>query len=197
MNTKEKIQKVAVKLFSEKGYTETSLREISEALNISKAALYYHFSNKEEIFTSIIEKNFKNTIKFHQELASLKISTWEILRKWIENTITSSMKNSEIWQIIRQIMMGKFKNKFHDLDLFSFINKNFEILNSIIKRGIKRGEIRDDIDPEFLTLAFLSTLHSVIGPMRYNIKNRDTNKIIETVLKIIKGGINNNEKQSI
>ncbi len=52
---KEKIQQVAIELFTEQGYDKTSLREIAEHLEVSKAALYYHFESKEEILRSITE----------------------------------------------------------------------------------------------------------------------------------------------
>ena len=46
---------VALKLFTEQGYEATSLREIAEALGVTKAALYYHFRTKDDIVTSLIE----------------------------------------------------------------------------------------------------------------------------------------------
>jgi AcrR family transcriptional regulator len=52
---RERIQQVAIELFTEQGYDKTSLREIAERLEVSKAALYYHFKSKEEILRSITE----------------------------------------------------------------------------------------------------------------------------------------------
>ncbi|MFI6057549.1 TetR/AcrR family transcriptional regulator [Streptomyces sp. NPDC051286] len=51
-DTKAEIRKVAIELFTEQGYEATSLREIAERLGITKAALYYHFSSKEDIVRS-------------------------------------------------------------------------------------------------------------------------------------------------
>ncbi|WP_335983572.1 MULTISPECIES: TetR/AcrR family transcriptional regulator [Streptomycetaceae] len=52
-DTRHRIQDVALKLFAEQGYEKTSLREIAERLNVTKAALYYHFKTKEDILISI------------------------------------------------------------------------------------------------------------------------------------------------
>ncbi|MFG2294869.1 TetR/AcrR family transcriptional regulator [Streptomyces sp. NPDC048603] len=54
-NTRQRIQDVALELFAEQGYEKTSLREIAERLEVTKAALYYHFKTKEEIIISIFE----------------------------------------------------------------------------------------------------------------------------------------------
>ena len=54
-NTRQRIQDVALELFAEQGYEKTSLREIAEHLDVTKAALYYHFKTKEEILVSVFE----------------------------------------------------------------------------------------------------------------------------------------------
>ncbi|SCG57750.1 TetR/AcrR family transcriptional regulator [Micromonospora inositola] len=53
--TRERIQAVALELFTEQGYEKTSLREIAERLGVTKAALYYHFKSKDEIVNSFVE----------------------------------------------------------------------------------------------------------------------------------------------
>ena len=53
-STRERILEVALRLFTEKGYDATSLREIAEELGVTKAALYYHFRTKEEILDSLM-----------------------------------------------------------------------------------------------------------------------------------------------
>ncbi|MGW0827489.1 TetR/AcrR family transcriptional regulator [Streptomyces sp. NPDC002845] len=54
-NTRQRIQDVALELFSEQGYEKTSLREIAEHLDVTKAALYYHFKTKEDILISLFQ----------------------------------------------------------------------------------------------------------------------------------------------
>lgn len=55
-STRERILDVALDLFAEQGYEPTSLREIAERLGVTKAALYYHFSSKEDIFMALHER---------------------------------------------------------------------------------------------------------------------------------------------
>src|SRR5438067_13790841 len=54
-DTRSRIQEVALELFTEKGYDQTSLREIAEKLEVTKAALYYHFKTKEDIVISLFQ----------------------------------------------------------------------------------------------------------------------------------------------
>lgn len=52
--TRAEAQRIALELFTTRGYEATSLREIAERLGISKAALYYHFASKEDILRSLM-----------------------------------------------------------------------------------------------------------------------------------------------
>jgi AcrR family transcriptional regulator len=58
-DTRARIQQVAVQLFTERGYDKTSLREIAEHLDVTKAALYYHFKSKEDIVRSLVEDHYE------------------------------------------------------------------------------------------------------------------------------------------
>jgi AcrR family transcriptional regulator len=52
-STRERILDIALELFNEKGYENTSLREIAERLGTTKAALYYHFERKQDILLEL------------------------------------------------------------------------------------------------------------------------------------------------
>ena len=55
-NTKEKILEEALKLFAQRGYVGTSMSDIATALGVTKAALYKHYTSKQQILDSIVEK---------------------------------------------------------------------------------------------------------------------------------------------
>ena len=52
-DTRERILDVALDLFIEQGFDGTSLRQIAEKLNVTKAALYYHFESKDDILMAL------------------------------------------------------------------------------------------------------------------------------------------------
>jgi AcrR family transcriptional regulator len=55
-DTRQRIQDVALELFLDRGYDQTSLREIAERLEVTKAALYYHFKTKEDIVGALFAR---------------------------------------------------------------------------------------------------------------------------------------------
>jgi AcrR family transcriptional regulator len=54
-DTRARVLQVALGLFAERGFAETSTRELSERLGFTKAALYYHFRTKDDLLGALIQ----------------------------------------------------------------------------------------------------------------------------------------------
>jgi AcrR family transcriptional regulator len=54
-DTRQRILDTALDLFIEQGFDKTPLREIAERVGVTKAALYYHFASKDEIFRTLMQ----------------------------------------------------------------------------------------------------------------------------------------------
>lgn len=86
-DTRQRIQDVALELFAEQGYEKTSLREIAERLDVTKAALYYHFKTKEEIIVSLFEdltKPIEDLIEWGRQQPHTLDTKQEIVRRYNE-----------------------------------------------------------------------------------------------------------------
>ncbi|MDQ0685458.1 AcrR family transcriptional regulator [Streptomyces achromogenes] len=84
-NTRQRIQDVALELFAEQGYEKTSLREIAERLEVTKAALYYHFKTKEEITVSIftdLTKPIEDLIEWGRSQPQTLETKHELVRRY-------------------------------------------------------------------------------------------------------------------
>ena len=55
-DTKERILETALELFAQNGYLGTSMNDIAERLGFTKAALYKHYTSKQEILDKIVER---------------------------------------------------------------------------------------------------------------------------------------------
>lgn len=56
MNTKENIEKIALELFSKRGYHAVSIRNICKEVGIKESTIYYYFKNKRAIMDSVLDK---------------------------------------------------------------------------------------------------------------------------------------------
>lgn len=66
-DTKERILETALELFAQSGYLGTSMNDIAEKLGITKGALYKHYTSKQEILDSIVERMNKNDYERAEE----------------------------------------------------------------------------------------------------------------------------------
>lgn len=64
MSKKEDILNAATKLLAAKGYKDASMAELAKFSGVAQGTIFYHYSNKEELFLSIL-KAFKEDIGTH------------------------------------------------------------------------------------------------------------------------------------
>jgi AcrR family transcriptional regulator len=84
-DTRERIKEVALALFLEQGYDKSSLREIAEALDVTKAALYYHFRTKEEILIELCKEYLdavEEIVAWAREMPRDRETRQELLRRY-------------------------------------------------------------------------------------------------------------------
>ena len=58
-HTKQKILEISLDLFSRKGFSAVSIRDICGQVQIKESTVYYHFRNKQAIFDELLEQ-FQN-----------------------------------------------------------------------------------------------------------------------------------------
>jgi AcrR family transcriptional regulator len=102
-DTRSRIQEIALDLFTEKGYDATSLREISERLGVTKAALYYHFKSKEEIVESMTADHvarIEELIEWAGDQDLTPQARREFVRRYMENLSVS--KHFKVMKFLQQ-----------------------------------------------------------------------------------------------
>jgi AcrR family transcriptional regulator len=113
-DTRARIQAVAIELFSEQGYDKTSLREIAERLDVTKAALYYHFKSKEDIIRSLIDDYFGQVdalVRWGKRQRRTPARRAEILSRYLDMVIDSQ----HIYRMLQQnqAALAGISTKYH------------------------------------------------------------------------------------
>ncbi|MGW1538995.1 TetR/AcrR family transcriptional regulator [Streptomyces sp. NPDC002309] len=123
-DTRQRIQDVALDLFAEQGYEKTSLREIAEHLDVTKAALYYHFRTKEEILVGIFDdlmRPIDELIEWGRSQPHTLETKQQIVRRYSEHLTAAEPLfrfMHENQATIRELRIGElFKERMKDLRL--------------------------------------------------------------------------------
>lgn len=70
--TNDKIRYVAFKLFLEKGYEATNVRDICKEVGIKASSLYFYYQSKQELFFSIYDEVWNDKIRFLESIEELR-----------------------------------------------------------------------------------------------------------------------------
>lgn len=143
INTRERIQQAANRLFNEKGYEKTSITMICEAAGVSKTTLHYYFPKKQDLmydmknyFEDIYNKNLYRV--FAKETFVLQI--WELYQIMCEGDIYYGPK----------IVAQHFSQLLRDHEERDYINKIYHrrILISLIQSAQREKQILNACPPE-------------------------------------------------
>ena len=161
-NTRKILVKNAINLFSHKGYSNTSIREIGKKAGISSSIIYHYFKNKEEMLFEIIHSSTQDLIQSLHEIEDRNSDPVECLREMLkEQSVIYSLK-------------GKKEAKILAFDSHQLRGKRGEIIRKlqydiydIYKRKIQEIKdkklLRDDIDLTVLTFSIFGIINSFHG----------------------------------
>lgn len=154
------ILNAAQELFYEKGYEKATTREISQKVGISKAALYHHFTNKEEILFKICLKAADELINNMKQAISrnktLDVPLKEKLKDIMLEYATTYLKNKNFNKILlHEIEFLSPEKKRVILDKET---ENVHQLRNFLKELMDQGVIKK-FDPTVMTFSIISALH--------------------------------------
>ena len=150
------ILQVAEKLFAEKGFDGTSIREISKHAKINIAMVSYYFGSKEKLLERLI---FFRTQDLKMKLENLfkeELEPIQKIEKFIELYIEKLVQNKDMYQILHfEISSNK---RAMDLKVFTDIKKgNLQSLTKIIEEGQAKNSFKKEINIPLLTPTILGT----------------------------------------
>jgi AcrR family transcriptional regulator len=110
----QQILKTAAKIFAEKGFHRTSVRDISRATKMSLAGLYYYFTTKEELLYLIQERCFVTLLQRWERAATPDVDVRARIRIFAENHLSFFCHNMPEMKVMAhedESLTGEFQDK--------------------------------------------------------------------------------------
>lgn len=153
---KIKILDVAEKLFAEKGYEGTSIRNISKEAKINVAMVSYYFGSKESLLESLVlHKIFdlKNQLEY---LSKENLQPFEKVNKLIDIYMDRISANKGIFRIMHfEINATKKRERFK---IFTEIKRStLTSVEKIITEGQEKGIFKKEVITPLLTTTIIGT----------------------------------------
>lgn len=130
----------ATRLFNEKGYHNTSMQDLADALGLQKGSLYYYIDSKEELLRRLLERATSFLAVEIDDIYAADLSPAEKLRRALVNHAVTMMEHQDLVAVYlyeyRNLPPGRLEEALA-------VRKHYErTLTQIVEEGIAAGDLR-------------------------------------------------------
>lgn len=146
------VLEAAAKVFSEKGFSGASLNDVAKDLKISRPALYYYFSSKQEILSSLVDEISVTSKKTIDEISAKQTDPVTKLHEMTYKQLLFVMRNR-----LSYLVVVKAEEEFVEETLELNLAAKKAVLTSfqkVIAEGIEQGLFRK-VDPAIAALGLI------------------------------------------
>lgn len=161
--TRTNIVEVAATIFHQKGFKGTSLSDILTEAQISKGALYHHFSNKQELLYAVFDEVYK--VNFLKRWNNITISTDPINE--IANVVESLALEGSDEEMCCGCPVHNLASELASVDesIRHRVDSLFCSIQKIISQGIEtaknNGDVGAHVDSKQISLFFMCTMSGI------------------------------------
>ncbi len=155
---RERIVEAAKKVFSKYGYNKSTLEDIGKIVGMKKNSLYHYFSNKEELFAFIIDREANAYFQFIDEEVEKGKTSEEKIKIVVKDGIKFSRKRLNLYNatVAARAEIFTIIENFHA----DFVNKQVDIITKLLQRGIKNKEFAKH-NYKILAKDIIDMIHSI------------------------------------
>ncbi len=170
--TRKQILDASLRLFSERGFTRTTVRDIARQAGITDAAIYYHFDSKRDLLVALVDERGFLTSLQNLERVEADMALRELVLWMSAGAVNLMDANRDFLRLIIMEGLGgdeaALEQYSHLLDLWE------DALTTVLKRYEAKGELRDGLSEDLarhiiytILMAFQDSLlgrHGFSGP---------------------------------
>ncbi|VXC40840.1 TetR family transcriptional regulator [Bacillus sp. 349Y] len=158
---RDRIFRAASKIFSEKGYFETTVADIAKEAGVSFGTVFTYFETKEMLYeTMILEQLEEIKPHFLDIQGTFTGDPMEIITAMVDRHVTIFSEKSEFLRLVQQVLarLDRYPALFEELD--SFVSDFIESVSPVLEEGQKMGVFYPD-PHDLLAHSYMSTLNGM------------------------------------
>jgi AcrR family transcriptional regulator len=182
---RDRVLRHAQALFVERGFDGVSMQQIADSAGLTKAALYYHFRDKEDLFGHVVRR----------ELDRVRLALGTVIaeegtfRQQLERVARASFAwfQSDIGRVLGDLKTHVSEQR--RLAIGCDIQPPYDIVRPCFERAMAAGELQDDLDIEFVVPLFFGMLFSQMNRARMDGLTPPTDEAAAAIVDILLDGI--------
>jgi AcrR family transcriptional regulator len=184
----ERIQNAAIELFKEKGFDQTTLREIATRAEVGLGTVFLYAVDKNEllfvVFNDHIRHCFADGFTIAQPGSSFVDDALQMFSS-IFALFEADLNLSRCFLRALMFYQGGLRAEYYSLTLNSFA-----FLAERIKRAQLEGEIDASLDPTHASRAIFSLYQAVLGSWLSSFEATNPNELLRQNLEVLMHGLN-------
>lgn len=161
----------ALRLFADKGYDKTSIRDIAHEAEVNVAMVSYYFGSKEKLLEALFAKHFAFiTGKLESIIYEKESTAFEKVEKIIDvfiDTLYSKQQFNRLMTREASVIQG---GPLFDM-ILEMKTKNRKLVEKAVKSGQRMGVFRKDVNVFFLSSVLIGSVNQMLANSRYEACN--------------------------
>lgn len=142
--TRERIMTAASELMVERGNTDFQMSEVSARCHMSKGALYYYFSDKDELVEAVLEASGDELVSAIEEAVSQAASASEALES-LFSELSRRMRTRSPLVLALTVELSSMGGELFSA-VSSQLSRIVRIIGELLERGKGEGFVRQNVD---------------------------------------------------
>lgn len=151
-----RILDAARRLFAEQGFDAVSMNAIADAAGVSKANIFHHFKNKDDLYLAALKTACASSCEQIERFGRGEGTFEQRLGRYAAEHLNNILGNEEVTRLIQRDLLDNGPQRGRQFAEQVF-GQNFGRLVEILREGQLRGELRRDIDPALVALMVIGT----------------------------------------
>jgi TetR/AcrR family transcriptional regulator len=156
---KLQILRVAVSLFSQRGFGGTTTRQIAQASGVSEAMVFRHFATKQELYTAILDHKACSGDSMNPEQMVAEALNQKDDRAVFERLALGALNHHECDPEFQRLLLHSALEGHELAEIFfeKFILRVYELLGSYIAERQRDGAMVN-VDPAIIVRSFIGMI---------------------------------------
>jgi TetR/AcrR family transcriptional regulator, fatty acid metabolism regulator protein len=152
------ILEAAVRVFARKGYHDARVGDIAAEAGVAHGLLYHYFDSKEELLESIFRGTWKELLESLEQVEKEVRPAGEQLRQVAAILLRSWRRDPDLVRVlVREVARSpQLSGRVNEIE------KAFAVIERVIERGQKAGELRRDVDARLAAWIVYGALEEIL-----------------------------------
>lgn len=155
----------AEKIFSAKGFHNTTVAEVAGSAGFAVGTLYQFFESKEQLYSQMFQEKFERMLSEIDSAVNKKKGFPEKISALVETHFNIAESNSDFLQLFLRAgdLTASDGNVSVQRQIIAFHFKHIQFVEEIIRSGVRSGHLRT-VDPKTIATALLG----IINALKFN-----------------------------